>query len=150
MECFSQYTPRRQSWSESVGKVEGSLSLKAMSWFFSWPFIWLGHPDHYHQNDHYQAVTWVPSWRRQFHKISEIFTFSWFRVLPLLQSLFHLIYPIHTNIGHIPIFSKLKFTQIWGIFQGSSFIFSPNVVKKREGVLLDENWLLLLNGGEMV
>ena len=38
---------------------------------------------------------------------------------------------------------------IWYKFL-SSFIFSPNVVKKREGVLLDENWLLLLNGGEMV
>ena len=64
MWCFSQYTPLRQSWSESVGKVEGSLSLKAMSWFFSWPFIWLGHLDHYHQNDHCQAVFWGPSWRR--------------------------------------------------------------------------------------
>ena len=38
---------------------------------------------------------------------------------------------------------------IWYKFL-SSFIFSPNVVKKREGVLLDKNWLLLLNGEEMV
>ena len=66
----------------------------------------------------------------------------------LLQSLFHLIYPIHTNMGHIPIFSKLKTSDIFS--QGSPFIFSPNVVKKWEGVLLDKNWLLLLNGGEMV
>ena len=26
---------------------------------------------------------------------------------------------IHTNMGHIPIFSKLKFTQIWGMFLSS-------------------------------
>ena len=135
--CFSQYAPRRQSWSGSVGKVDGSLpsrrwagsspdhsfdlviliTITKMTIIKQWCEDLLGvayftkYPKSLHPLDSECCLTAVilPSNLSYSHKYR---AYSY-----LLKT------QIHTNMGHVPIFSKLKTSDI--IFPGKLlYLFS--------------------------
>ena len=148
MECFSQYTPRRQSWSEcwkSWGKSfpQGDELVLLLTILLTW-----------------SSWSLSPKWPLSSSDVST------FLASPISQNLRNIYIFVIQSVAFTAVIipSNLSYSHKYGAYSYlllfitqniwykflSSFIFSPNVVKKREGVLLDENWLLLLNGGEMV